>query len=328
MNTIFDIMTIFNETIKSIPSSIISALFLIVFVISPLGKKFIKSFINTFLDKGIPTTSANDENYTSEIEELVNKSVKNKFKELTEDEQKSLDVAKSKINEALDSELKSILENNSGLNLKELVASKIEQETSIIGEDILNNSETFDKINNKYNIRSKEKNNLQLNNHIHDEYISARKTKQLMTNLFIIINFFYFIVLLYLAAISLSGYGVKLADNVVTSRVILAVSFAYIGFGSFVIYMIKFCNARTLTLLSLKEEISKREDVFEVTKLFINHELNENHVALMKILNTNYSFREQATKHPYELLFNGVKDSNIVLKAGKFELSKEKNRKE
>lgn len=327
MNTIFSILEILSETIKSIPSIVMTISFLIVFIISPLGKKFIKSFMNTFLDKEIPTTTAHDESYKKEITELIKTSINNKLKELTEDEQKSLNEAKSKINEALKSELESLLENNVNLNIKELVASKIEQEASIISDDILNNSETFDKINNKYNLRSKEKNNFELNHHIRDEYLSARRTKQLMSNLFIMINFFYFIVLLYLAAISFSGYGVRLADNVVTSRVILSVSFAYIGFGSFVIYMIKFCNARTLTLLSLKEEISKREDVFEITKLLIKSDFNENHVALMKILNTNYSFREQATKHPYELLFNGVKDSNIVLKAGKFELSKDKDRK-
>ncbi|WP_436873730.1 hypothetical protein [Kosakonia sacchari] len=323
-----DISYIFLETLKSVLPIISTLIFIVVFFMTSPGRIFIKSFKNTFLDKGISTDFSDEEKTSSIISKLIKDEVTKRFNNFTEDDKEYIEVAKSKLNSALEAELKTLLmDNDDSHKLRELVASKIEKETLVISENVLNNSEVYEKINNKYKFRSKEENKKELLLHIEEEYRSARRTKQLMSNLFIMINFFYFSALLLLALLSFSNFALTRPDNIISSKLILAVSFAYLGFGSFVIYMIKFCNSRTLTLLTLREEASKKEDIIDITKKIIEGDINENHVAIMKILNTNYSSREQATKHPYELLFNGVKDSNIVFKAGKFELSKEQKQK-
>lgn len=317
-----------NALIYAVSKNIhyITPLFMIfLFVLSPTLRRIVKEIANLFIDKGGKETFPDEEEFFHQKEKDIKKIIREELIKLAESEKLQVDIIKEKINAALKTELEEILEENqSNINFRQVAAAKIANETHILVSDILDNTEAVTKINEKYQIRAKEKNKENLLNHIDTEYSSARKTKQLMSNLFIVINFFYFIAMIYLFFSSLPAKEALITDAQIPTKLVLAISSAYLGFGAFIIYMIKFCNSRTLTLLSLREEMTKKDEIIAITNNLFSKEVNENHVAIMKIITANYSLREQATKHPYELLFNGIKDSNIVFKAGKFELTKDK----
>lgn len=151
--------------------------------------------------------------------------------------------------------------------------------------------------------------------HLEKEYDATRSTKALMSNMFIMVNLFYFFGLLVFLAL---GKGVTNSPNIY-----LALSLSYIGFGSFVVYMIKFCNARSLTLLSLREDFLKRDQISKMAMQMIETGTSEHHVALLQLLNSSTTTKEQKINHPYEMLLYGIKDSNIMFKGGKFEIKKE-----
>lgn len=308
------------DTIKSILPFVL----MISFAITPLGRKIISSFKNTFLDKGInepeKNTISDDITTTpknSEIIELIREEI---FK-IGDDQNENIKLAKEKINHEVNTQISSYLvDKNDDIN--SIVSERIKREVSTLVDKYLENSETFAKINDQYKLHQKKRNNENLMRHLDSEYFSSQRTKQLMSNLFIMINFIYFTGLLFffLKTIFLTSTGIT--DSQIPTKLAVSISLAYLGFGAFIVYMIKFCNARTLTILSLKEDLSKKDDIIDIVKDMISTDISENHVAILKLTNSNYSMREQATKHPYELLLNGVKDSNIVLKNGKFELSK------
>lgn len=151
--------------------------------------------------------------------------------------------------------------------------------------------------------------------HLEKEYDASRSTKALMSNMFILVNIVYFFGLL---AFLIIGKGIDTSPSIY-----LALSLSYIGLGSFVVYMIKFCNARSLTLLSLREGFLKREQISQMTKKIIETGANEHHVAILQLINSSTATKEQKINHPYEMLLYGIKDSNIMFKGGKFEIKKE-----
>lgn len=151
--------------------------------------------------------------------------------------------------------------------------------------------------------------------HLEKEYDAARSTKALMSNMFIIVNMFYFFGLLGFLVL---GQGVSVAP-----AIYFALSFSYIGLGAFVVYMIKFCNARSLTLLSLREDFLKREQLSKMAARMVELGTSEHHVALLQMMSSSVATKEQKINHPYEMLLYGIKDSNIMFKGGKFEIKKE-----
>ncbi|MFZ4250867.1 hypothetical protein ACEV6G_02190 [Enterobacter ludwigii] len=151
--------------------------------------------------------------------------------------------------------------------------------------------------------------------HLQKEYDATRITKALMSNIFIVVNLIYFLGLL---VFLITGRG-----GMATSGVYVALSCSYIGLGAFVVYMIKFCNARSLTLLSLREDFLKRDEITSMAGKVIEIGANEHHVALMQLMTSSIAIKEQKINHPYEMLLYGIKDSNIMFKGGKFEIKKE-----
>ncbi|EFG0710313.1 TPA: hypothetical protein RPO91_002408, partial [Escherichia coli] len=143
----------------------------------------------------------------------------------------------------------------------------------------------------------------------------TRSTKALMSNMFILVNVFYFFGLL--------GFLIFGQNIITTPSIYLALSFSYIGLGAFVVYMIKFCNARSLTLLSLREDFLKREQISNMATKMVELGASEHHVALLQLMNSSIATKEQKINHPYEMLLYGIKDSNIMFKGGKFEIKKE-----
>lgn len=155
--------------------------------------------------------------------------------------------------------------------------------------------------------------------HLEKEYDATRSTKALMSNIFIIVNAIYFIGLL---SYLIFGKSVSAAPSIY-----LALSCSYIGLGAFVVYMIKFCNARSLTLLSLREDFLKRDATSSIANKMVDLGTNEHHVALLQLMNSGVATKEQKINHPYEMLLYGIKDSNIMFKGGKFEIKKESHEK-
>lgn len=151
--------------------------------------------------------------------------------------------------------------------------------------------------------------------HLEKEYDATRSTKALMSNMFILVNVFYFFGLL--------GFLIFGQNIITTPSIYLALSFSYIGLGAFVVYMIKFCNARSLTLLSLREVFLKREQISNMATKMVELGASEHHVALLQLMNSSIATKEQKINHPYEMLLYGIKDSNIMFKGGKFEIKKE-----
>lgn len=308
------------DTIKSI----LPFALMILFAITPLGRKIISSFKNTFLDKGInepeKNTISDDKTTTpknSEIIELIREEI---FR-IGDDQNENIKLAKEKINHEVNTQISSYLDDKND-NINSIVSERIKREVSTLVDKYLENSEAFAKINDQYKLHQKKRNNENLMRHLDSEYFSSQRTKQLMSNLFIMINFIYFTGLLFFFLKTMFLTSTGITDSQIPTKLAVSISLAYLGFGAFIVYMIKFCNARTLTILSLKEDLSKKDDIIDIVKDMISTDISENHVAILKLTNSNYSMREQTTKHPYELLLNGVKDSNIVLKNGKFELSK------
>jgi hypothetical protein len=151
--------------------------------------------------------------------------------------------------------------------------------------------------------------------HLEKEYDATRSTKALMSNMFILVNVIYFFGLLVFLIFSKS--------TVNTPIIYLSLSFSYIGLGAFVVYMIKFCNARSLTLLSLREDFLKREQISRMAEKMVELGTSEHHVALLQLMNSSVATKEQKINHPYEMFLYGIKDSNIMFKGGKFEIKKE-----
>ncbi|MCX4177882.1 hypothetical protein [Enterobacter sp. HSTU-ASh6] len=155
--------------------------------------------------------------------------------------------------------------------------------------------------------------------HLEKEYDATRSTKALMSNMFIMVNVIYFFGLFMFLVI---GRAVA-----ATPTVYFALSFSYIGLGAFVVYMIKFCNARSLTLLSLREDFLKREQINGMASRMVELGTSEHHVALLQLMSSGVATKEQKINHPYEMLLYGIKDSNIMFKGGKFEVRKESSNK-
>ncbi|MBN3143739.1 hypothetical protein [Pectobacterium brasiliense] len=151
--------------------------------------------------------------------------------------------------------------------------------------------------------------------HLEKEYDATRSTKALMSNMFILVNVFYFL--------GLIGFLISGVAIIIAPPIYFALSFSYIGLGAFVVYMIKFCNARSLTLLSLREDFLKREQISSMATKMVDLGTNEHHVALLQLMNSSIATKEQKINHPYEMLLYGIKDSNIMFKGGKFEIKKE-----
>ncbi|HGB4553099.1 TPA: hypothetical protein ACIVI2_003031, partial [Salmonella enterica subsp. enterica serovar Potsdam] len=277
------------DTIKSIlPFALI-----ILFAITPLGRKITSSFINTFLDKGIkePEKITINDDVTappknSEIIELIREEIV----KISEDQNENIKIAKEKINHEVNNQISSYLDDKNK-NINCIVSERIEREVSAIADKYLENSETFAKINDQYRLNQKRRNNENLMRHLDSEYYSSQRTKQLMSNLFIMINFIYFTGLLFFFMKTMILTSTEITDSQIPTKLAISISLAYLGFGAFIIYMIKFCNARTLTILSLKEDISKKDDVIDIVKDMISKDISENHVAILKLINSNYSMR-------------------------------------
>lgn len=270
-------------------------------------------------DKKIATEKTPNEDRKKEIKDLI----KDEIISFSLNEGSSGEVIKAKDN--LDKVIRSLIESNldeleKESDIENKVHAAIEKKIAIAIKEKVNNNNVLNEIKRKAqeNLRVSESREFQ--RHIEREYSSIRTTKALMTNIFTLINLIYFLSLSII--LITSSFSSSSTADAIPTKLALVISFAYIGFGSFVIYMIKSCNSRSLTLIALREEIMKRHSVVKVSEEMLKNEMSEHHIALVKLLSSSTALKEQQAKHPYELFLNGIKDSNIMFKGGKFEIEK------
>lgn len=315
------------NVISSSPLSILITLIISISITLSLNI-FFKFFTKNLLDLGQDRYSGNisvsnkPENLNNNNKKIEGDEIKSQIRQILLDEssEEHFENYKEKIKKTIEEKEKEITNNEISKALSE---SKIKDDiTNSLAKNL---DDTTKKLisNNEY-YKSLEKDVFEkldlvrtssFLEHLEKEYDATRSTKALVSNMFIIVNVIYFFGLLIFL---MAGKGVNNSSNIY-----LALSLSYIGFGSFVVYMIKFCNARSLTLLSLREDFLKREQVNNMADKIIEAGINEHHVALLQLMNSGIANKEQKINHPYEMLLYGIKDSNIMFKGGKFEIKKE-----
>ena len=313
-----------QSIINSLP--ILTAIFLAYSLLrGPITKFFTRNLLDSGKDKY--DNSVNEDNPTNknqksisedEIITLINKTLidtagKKHFDDYKENVEKFISLRQSELTNHALSNFYS--ESNIEKEITDSLAEKINNKT----KKFIRESEEFKEL---------EKNTLDKINlikvssfleHLEKEYDATRSTKALMSNIFIIVNAIYFIGLLLFLI-----FGKSVAA---TPSLYVALSCSYIGLGAFVVYMIKFCNARSLTLISLREDFLKRDVTSSIANKVVDLGTNEHHVALLQLINSSVATKEQKINHPYEMLLYGIKDSNIMFKGGKFEIKKESHEK-
>ncbi len=156
-----------------------------------------------------------------------------------------------------------------------------------------------------------------------DEYKNSMKLKAILVNLFVFVN-----ITMLLLVIAFTGVVISSSQQdpsfLFPTQLALTMSGLYISFAAFVIYVIKFANSRTLTILALREDWSKQNLLMNlINTIKLKETLNENDVAIIKSVMTNRTQREQKIKHPYEIFLQGISGSNIQFKGGKLQVGRD-----
>lgn len=157
-----------------------------------------------------------------------------------------------------------------------------------------------------------------------DEYRNSIGFKAILINLFVVLN----VVLLVTISLLAFFYPERFqgGSSPFPYQISLTISGVYISFSAFIIYVVRFSNARSLTILALREDFSRRDILDSAAMQLVKKEdLNESDVALMKALMLNRAHREQNSSHPYEILLQGISGSNIQFQGGKLNVGKSKD---
>ena len=103
-----------------------------------------------------------------------------------------------------------------------------------------------------------------------------------------------------------------------TDRSSLTVLGVYVSLSAFIIYIYRASNARSASLLAIKEDEKKLASVFDFLETFKKGgAFTNNEVELIRLLLINRVEREKGADHPYEVILKGVTNSTVLLKGGK-----------
>lgn len=229
------------------------------------------------------------------------------------------------INSILDAYIENKLINDEKINdrLDSLYDEKIREKL----DDQLLHNEKLAALEDERLSRIKFDSKLKYDDLLQIEYENSLRTKGVVLNLFIIINIGMLLMALMLTASTIiTSFSFKMTFP---KELMLTLSGLYVGFSAFIIYVIRFSNARILTVISLREDVAKESITTSyLAALTKKSDVNENDVAIMRTLMINRAQREQKVSHPYEIILQGVSGSNIQFKGGRLQVSKESNRKE
>lgn len=151
----------------------------------------------------------------------------------------------------------------------------------------------------------------ELESTIDSQLESSQRLKAIMINLFIAAN---------IAIMSAYITGIiKLLDE----HAIYSVLGLYVSLAAFIVYIYRSSNARISVAISIKEDIKKAYDAFELLENFSQKgKMDQNSLELFKHILINRAEREKNIDHPYEMIFRGVSNSTIQFKGGRVSLQK------
>lgn len=134
---------------------------------------------------------------------------------------------------------------------------------------------------------------------------SANNTRAVMMNLFVLFN----VALLLLFVLTPERF---------TDKSSLTVLGVYVSLSAFIIYIYRASNARSASLLAIKEDEKKLSSVFDFLETFKKSgAFTNNEVDLIRLILVNRVEREKGADHPYEVILKGVTNSTVLLKGGK-----------
>lgn len=149
---------------------------------------------------------------------------------------------------------------------------------------------------------------------IEDQMRSAGRLKAVMINLFVIFNMGILVMYIFSAS--------ALSDRAVTAIIGL-----YVSLAAFIVYIYRTSNSRSSVLLALREDAKKYFDAEEyLARLKPGSSPSERDVEVLKLIMLNRSEREKAVDHPYEVVFKGITNSNVLLKGGRIATSESRRR--
>jgi hypothetical protein len=149
------------------------------------------------------------------------------------------------------------------------------------------------------------KNGQNLDELIYRQLNSANNTRVAMMNLFVFFNISLISVFAFLPE--------RFSDK--SSFTILGI---YVSLSAFIIYIYRASNARSGSLLAVKEDEKKLSNLFEFLTTFKKSStFSSNDVEIIRALLVNRIEREKGADHPYEVVLKGVTNSNVLLKGGK-----------
>ncbi len=141
---------------------------------------------------------------------------------------------------------------------------------------------------------------------------SANNTRAVMMNLFVAFNLTLLLVFAFMPE--------RFSDR--SSMTILGV---YVSLSAFIIYIYRASNARSASLLAIKEDEKKLSDVFDFLSAFKKTPtFTNNEVEIIRTLLVNRVEREKGAEHPYEVVLKGVSNSNVLVRGGKITPSSSK----
>lgn len=145
---------------------------------------------------------------------------------------------------------------------------------------------------------------------VEHQLASANSTRMVMMNLFVVFNLGLLLTFV-------------LYSNLITDKVSVSIFGVYVSLSAFIIYIYRASNARSASLLSVKEDEKKLFDVFLFLTTFKKgNTFTNNEVELVRQLLINRLERERGADHPYEVILKGVTNSNVLVRGGKVATTK------
>lgn len=190
----------------------------------------------------------------------------------------------------------------SGMHVKSTAAKIIKSAISmlLILPDFKKSGRTDEKDGNKI-----------VNDYLWDEYASSKRIRVIFINLFVVFTMSVIAGFIWLDKLEV---GVRVTIGCI-----------YFGFSLFVLFIIKSCYSRSAVIISIMEDQSKKDNVFDfIVKYKKEEPLNEFDIAMIKMITTSRAEREKSAKHPYEIILKNIQGSSLSFDKSKIEIGKEK----
>lgn len=188
------------------------------------------------------------------------------------------------------------------------VVHHLKSEVQASVQEILKNTPAIDLVRDALRMdeaENRKKRTASFDRLLDDQLNSANSTRAVMMNLFVVFNLSLLLAFAFLPE--------RFSDR--SSMTILG---TYISLSAFIIYIYRASNARSASLLAVKEDGKKLSDVFDFLATFKKTPtFTNNEVELVRAMLVNRVEREKGAEHPYEVVLKGVSNSNVLVRGGK-----------